>query len=194
MLVIAALIIAAAAQGLLAAPAVRARLKPMFPMAGRAGDPHPMMLVVATRFLLPIGMLIGVYLYLRGHNLPGGGFVAGLVFAIAFLLQFIASGYGPSAARQRIAYHSLIGAGVLIASATGIGSWVAGRPFLTSNYAYVTLWPLEKFEVATAALFDLGVFLCVLGTVMMAIASLAKLGQAGGVHAQKAAPLAKGAA
>jgi multicomponent K+:H+ antiporter subunit A len=153
-----------------------------------------MMLAVATRFLLPVGMLIGVYLYLRGHNLPGGGFVAGLVFAIAFLLQFIASGHRASMARLRINYHSLIGAGVLIASATGIGSWVAGRPFLTSNYAYVTLWPLEKFEVATAALFDLGVFLCVLGAVMMALASLAQLGQVGGNVAPKAnrTPLKKG--
>jgi multicomponent K+:H+ antiporter subunit A len=191
---IAALIISAAAQRLLAAPIVRARLQPMFPMAGRAGDSHPMMLVVATRFFLPIGVLIGVYLYLRGHNLPGGGFVAGLVFAIAFLLQFIASGYGFGAARQRITYHSLIGAGVLIASATGIGSWVAERPFLTSNYAYVTLWPLETFEIATAALFDLGVFLCVLGAVMMAITCLAQLGQAGGTQAQPAAPQPKGGA
>lgn len=194
---IAALIIAAVAQGLLAAPNVRARLEPMFPMVGRAGDPNPMMLAVATRFLLPIGMLIGVYLYLRGHNLPGGGFVAGLVFAIAFLLQFIASGHAVSMSRLRINYHSLIGAGVMIASATGIGSWVAGRPFLTSNYGYVTLWPLEKFEVATAALFDLGVFLCVLGAVMMALASLAQLGQLGqlaGDAAPKTAlkPLKKG--
>jgi multicomponent K+:H+ antiporter subunit A len=191
---IAALIIAALAQGLLAAPNVRARLEPMFPMVGRAGDPNPMMLAVATRFLLPIGMLIGVYLYLRGHNLPGGGFVAGLVFAIAFLLQFIASGHGVSMSHGRINYHSLIGSGVLIASATGIGSWVAGRPFLTSNYGYVTLWPLEKFEVATAALFDLGVFLCVLGAVMMALASLAQLGQVRGDAAPKTTrtPLKKG--
>jgi multicomponent K+:H+ antiporter subunit A len=188
---IAALIIAAVAQALLATPETRARLAPMFPMAGGAGDSHPMMLVVATRFLLPIGMLIGVYLYLRGHNQPGGGFVAGLIFAIAFVLQFFASGYGPSMARQRITHHRLIGAGVLIASATGIGSWVAGRPFLTSNYAYVTVWPLEQFELATAALFDLGVFLCVLGAVLMALASLAQLGQVGGVQAPTSPSVAK---
>jgi multicomponent K+:H+ antiporter subunit A len=191
---IAALIIAAAAQSLLAAPSVRSRLAPIFPMTGRAGDPHPMMLAVAARFLLPIGMLIGVYLYLRGHNQPGGGFVAGLVFAIALLLQFIASGYVPSVARQRITYHSLIGAGVLIASATGIGAWVAGRPVLTSSYGYVTLWPLETFELATAALFDLGVFLCVLGAVMMALTSLAQFGQVGGKHTPTPPPLPKGGA
>ena len=191
---IAALVIAAVVHSLLQAPSVRERLDPMFPLAGRAGDRHPMMLVVATRFLLPVGLLIGVFIFLRGHNLPGGGFVAGLVVAIAFLLQYIASGFGWSAHRLRFAYHSIIGAGVLIASATGFGSWVAGRPFLTSNYAYVTLWPLEKFEVATAALFDLGVFLCVLGAVMMALASLASLAHAGGEEDSKTpfTPLVKG--
>lgn len=182
---IAALIISALVEGLLANRAVRSRLDPIFPMQGRAGDRHPMMLVVATRFLLPIGLLIGVYIYLRGHNLPGGGFVAGLVFAIAMLLQYIASGYGWSVARKRINYHSMIGAGVLVASATGIGSWFAGRPFLTSNFTYIDLPPLEKFEVATAALFDLGVFLCVLGAVMLALATLARLAQAGGEAVSK---------
>jgi len=182
---IAALIIAALVEGLLSVPAVRARLDPIFPMQERAGDRHPMMLVVATRFLLPIGMLVGVYIYLRGHNLPGGGFVAGLVFAIAMLLQYIASGYGWSIARQRINAHSLIGAGVLVASATGIGSWLAGRPFLTSSYGYIHLWPLEEFEWATAAAFDLGVFLCVFGAVMLALANLARLAQAGGEAASK---------
>jgi multicomponent K+:H+ antiporter subunit A len=182
---IAALIISAMVEGLLKTPIVKTRLDPMFPMQGRAGDRHPMMMVVATRVLLPIGLLVGVYIFLRGHNLPGGGFVAGLVVAIALLLQYIASGYGWSVARKRIDYHTMIGAGVLVASATGIGSWFAARPFLTSNYAYISLPPLEKFEVATAALFDLGVFLCVLGAVMLALATLARLAQAGGEQSAK---------
>jgi multicomponent K+:H+ antiporter subunit A len=182
---IAAMIISALVEALLTSPDVKARLLPIFRVQGAAGDRHPMMVVVATRFLLPLGMVVGVYIYLRGHNLPGGGFVAGLVVSIAFLLQYIASGYGWSVARKRIDYKAMIGAGVLIASATGIGSWFAGRPFLTSNYAYVDIWPLEKFEVATAALFDLGVFLCVLGAVMLALANLARLAQAGGEVASK---------
>jgi multicomponent K+:H+ antiporter subunit A len=182
---IAALIISALVESLLSTTAVTARLKQIFPSTGRAGDRHPMMMVVATRVLLPIGLLIGVYIFLRGHNLPGGGFVAGLVVAIALLLQYIASGYGWSVARKRINYHTMIGAGVLVASATGIGSWLAGRPFLTSNFAYISLPPLETFELATAALFDLGVFLCVLGAVMLALATLARLAQAGGEAAAK---------
>ncbi len=143
--------------------------------AGDAGDPHPIMLQTATRLILPMAMLVGVYLFLRGHNEPGGGFVAGLVFAIGFVMQYIASGQDWAAARSRIPYHAMIGAGVLVASATGVGSFLAGRPFLTSNYTHIHLPPLQDFELATAALFDLGVFLCVLGAVMLALDALARL-------------------
>ncbi|MBL4926772.1 monovalent cation/H+ antiporter subunit A [Fuscibacter oryzae] len=177
---IAALVIFALAEVLLAPGPANNRLLARRPDPARAGDRHPMMLVVVTRFLLPIALMVGVYIYLRGHNLPGGGFVAGLVVAIGFLLQYLASGHGWTEAHQRVNHHALIGAGVLVASATGIGAWLAGRPFLTSAYGYIHLPPLEEFEWATAAAFDLGVFLCVLGAVMLALASLSRLAQRGG--------------
>jgi multicomponent K+:H+ antiporter subunit A len=91
-------------------------------------------------------------------------------------MQYMASGYGWSHARQRYDHHVLIGWGVLIASLSGIGAWAFGLPFLTSGFEYVNLWPLEEFELATAAIFDLGVFLCVLGAVLLALASLSRLG------------------
>jgi multicomponent K+:H+ antiporter subunit A len=171
---IAALVIFALSRTLLHNPAVSSRLSSL---AGEkeSGDRHPMMLVVSTRFLLPMAMMVGVYIYLRGHNMPGGGFVAGLVFAVAYLMQYMASGYDWSHARQRYDHHVLIGWGVLIASLAGIGPWVLGLPFLTSGFEYIDVWPLEKFEVATAAIFDLGVFLCVLGAVLLALASLSRL-------------------
>lgn len=140
-----------------------------------AGDRHPLMMVVATRIMLPIALMVGIYIFLRGHNVPGGGFIAGLVVAITLVMQYMASGFGWTEARQRIDYHGLIGAGVLIAAATGVGSWLAGRPFMTSNYGYFRIWPLEEFELATAALFDLGVFLTVLGAVMLALSSLTRI-------------------
>ena len=171
---IAALVIFALSQSLLRSPAVTRRLAAMIPEK-ESGDRHPMMLVVATRLLLPMAMMVGVYIYLRGHNLPGGGFVAGLVFAIAYLMQYMASGYDWSHARQRYDHHVLIGWGVLVASLAGVGPWLFGLPFLTSGYDYVHLWPLEEFELATAAIFDLGVFLCVLGAVLLALASLSRL-------------------
>jgi len=143
-----------------------------------AGDPHPVMLRVATRLILPMAMLVGIYLFLRGHNAPGGGFVAGLVFAIGLILQYIASGQDWAVARQRIPQHRLIAAGVVIASLTGAAAWLFDLPFLTSGFTHVHLPPLEDFELATAALFDLGVFLCVLGAVMLALDALAHLAKA----------------
>jgi multicomponent K+:H+ antiporter subunit A len=171
---IAALVIFALSETLLRSPAVTRRLATL-PRDREDGERHPLMLVVSTRLLLPMAMMVGVYFFLRGHNMPGGGFVAGLVFAIAYLMQYMASGYEWSQARQRYDHHILIGWGVLVAAVTGVGAWLVGLPFLTSGFEYVNLWPLEEFELATAALFDLGVFLCVLGAVLLALASLSRL-------------------
>ena len=140
-----------------------------------AGDRHPLMLAVATRLILPLAVTVAVYLFLRGHNLPGGGFVAGLVVAIALVLQYMASGFVWAEARLKLSYLALIGGGVLVATATGAGAFLFGKPFLTSTHGYVTLPPLKKFELASAALFDLGVFLCVLGAVMLALSSLSRI-------------------
>ncbi|MGQ0566927.1 MAG: monovalent cation/H+ antiporter subunit A [Gemmobacter sp.] len=172
---IAALIIFALVEVLLAGGPANTRLLNWPPDTAQASDRHPMMLVMGARLLLPVAIMVGVFIFLRGHNQPGGGFVAGLIVAIALVMQYIASGFGWTVARQRIPYHALIGAGVLVAGLTGVGAWLNGMPFLTSAYGYVTLWPLETFELATAALFDLGVFLTVLGAVMLALDSLSRI-------------------
>ncbi|WP_128515277.1 monovalent cation/H+ antiporter subunit A [Tabrizicola thermarum] len=171
---IAALVIYALSETLLRNPTVT-RLLASRPRERESGDRHPMMLVVSTRLLLPMAMMVGVFIYLRGHNMPGGGFVAGLVFAIAYLMQYMASGYHWSHARQRYDHHVLIGWGALIATLSGVGAWFFGLPFLTSGFEYVHLWPLEEFELATAAIYDLGVFLCVLGAILLTLASLSRL-------------------
>ena len=75
-------------------------------------------------------------------------------------------------------YHGVIGAGVLVAGFTGIGSWFVDKPFLTSDFTYVRIPPFEKFELATAALFDLGVFLSVVGAVMLSLESFSRLARA----------------
>ncbi|HSF65498.1 MAG TPA: monovalent cation/H+ antiporter subunit A, partial [Paracoccaceae bacterium] len=172
---IAALVIFALTESLLRNGPANDRLLAWSPDQTRAGDRHPLMLVVATRLILPIAIMVGIYILLRGHNQPGGGFIAGLVIAIALVMQYMASGFAWTQARQKIDYHALIGMGVLIAAATGIGAWFNGMPFLTSAFAYVNLPPLEQFELATAAIFDLGVFLTVLGAVMLALASLSRI-------------------
>ena len=171
---IAALLIYALTESLLNSP-VRARLLNRTPDKPLAGDMHPTMMVVLTRVMMPIVALVGFYIFLRGHNDPGGGFIAGLIVAISFVMQYMASGYAWTTERLRYPYHSIIGAGVLIAGLTGIGSWFVSKPFLTSDFTYVRIPPFNEFELATAALFDLGVFLAVVGAVLLALESLSRL-------------------
>ncbi|HHX90717.1 MAG TPA: DUF4040 domain-containing protein, partial [Paracoccus sp.] len=106
-------------------------------------DRFPMMMVVATRVALPIALTVAVYIFLRGHNEPGGGFIAGLVASIALLMQYMASGFSWSEERQKFDYHAIISVGVLFAVLTGIGSWFFGWNFLTSTNEYVTIPPLS---------------------------------------------------
>ena len=143
---------------------------------------HPMMFVMATRLLLPLAMLVGIYIFLRGHNEPGGGFIAALVFAIAILVQYLASGFDWTDERRKFGEHPMIAFGVLIAAATGLGSLVFGAPFLTSSFGYFTLPLIGKFELATAMLFDIGVASVVLGAVLMALAQLSHVAQRAARH------------
>lgn len=143
-----------------------------------APDRHPLIMTTIARPLLPLGLLVSVYVFLRGHNWPGGGFVAGLITASALILQYLASGDDWIKARIRLRYHQLMAAGLGCAMLTGLGSWAFGAPFLTSAFDYFH-WPLiGEFELATALLFDLGVYLTVVGSVSLILASLGKLSTA----------------
>ncbi|MFD1342717.1 monovalent cation/H+ antiporter subunit A [Litorisediminicola beolgyonensis] len=171
---IAALVIYALTEALLAGP-IRARLLNREPDKALSGERHPLMMVVLTRVMMPVVLMVGVFIFLRGHNEPGGGFIAGLIVAIAVVMQYMASGFAWASDRQRYPYHTIIGAGVLCAGLTGIGAWFTGHEFLTSSFGYVTIPPLEKFEIASAMAFDLGVFLAVVGAVMLSLESFSRL-------------------
>ncbi|MGH1367364.1 MAG: monovalent cation/H+ antiporter subunit A [Maritimibacter sp.] len=176
---IAGLIIYALMEALLSGPAGR-KLRNTDFSQDISLDRHPLMMVVATRVLMPIAVMVGIYIFLRGHNQPGGGFVAGLIISIALLMQYMASGFAWTQSRKRIEYHSLIGWGVVVAGLTGMGAWAAGKPFLTSAYGYLHFAPIEEFEWATAMAFDLGVFLAVLGAVMLMLYSLSRIARYAG--------------
>ena len=176
---IAALAIFALVEGVLHGPASR-RLQNRKPDMPLAHDRHPLMMVVATRVALPIALAVGIYIFLRGHDEPGGGFIAGLVVAIALLMQYMASGFAWSQERKRFDYHALISVGVLIAVLTGVGSWFFAAPFLTSVNEYVNLPGLTPIHLGSALPFDLGVFLTVVGSVMLALASLSRIGRRAG--------------
>ena len=171
---IAALLIYALTETLLGGP-VAAKLLNRKPDQPRAGGMHPMMMVVLTRGMMPVVMMVGFYIFLSGHNEPGGGFIAGLIVSIGVVMQYMASGFSWASARLKYPYHGVIGAGVLVAGFTGIGSWFVDKPFLTSDFTYVRIPPFEKFELATAALFDVGVFLSVVGAVMLSLESFSRL-------------------
>lgn len=153
------------------------RLREWVPDLVRSPEHHPMMFVVATRLLLPLAILVGVYIFLRGHNQPGGGFIAGLVISIAILMQYMASGFDWTDQRRRIDEHALIAMGVLIAAATGLGSLLFGAPLFTSAFGYFHLPFIGEFELATAMAFDVGVVLTVVGAVMLALAELSHVAQ-----------------
>jgi multicomponent K+:H+ antiporter subunit A len=138
-------------------------------------DAYPMMLQQIARPMLPLALMISAYIFLRGHNMPGGGFIAGLITAVALILQYIASGMSWTQDRISIRYHNVIGLGLLFALIAGAGSFAFGYPFLTSTFDYV-YWPVVgKFEVASALVFDLGVYLTVIGATLLALTSVGRL-------------------
>lgn len=140
-------------------------------------DPYPPILMVLARILLPLALMVSVYIFLRGHNAPGGGFIAGLVTSVALILQYVASGSGWVQQRLDWNYRSVAVGGVLLATATGLGSWLFGYPFLTSTFSHIH-WPVVgDFELASAMAFDTGVYITVVGATLVILSNLGKLAQ-----------------
>ena len=152
------------------------RINPNAPgVYGWSPSAHPLFLATISRPLLPLALLVSLYLLLRGHNAPGGGFIAGLVTGIALILQYLANGQSWAKPRLPINYTTTIAVGLGLAGLTGLASWIFGYPFLTSTFSYMN-WPVVgKFELASAMIFDLGVFLVVVGITMLILADLGKL-------------------
>jgi len=122
----------------------------------------------AARVLMPLLLLFALFLLLRGHNDPGGGFVGGLVVAGAFALHAIAYGV-PASRRALVAQPStLLGMGLLLALVSGLPAVLRGQPFLTSQ------WVDVGFALGTPLIFDIGVFLVVIGVVLMMTFTLAE--------------------
>lgn len=159
--------------------------KPATDVLGRAwsADRQPLMLQVAARIVLPLALVASVYIFWRGHNLPGGGFIAGLVTSIALVLQYMALGQDRAETVLRAGggrrYARWIGTGLAIAALTGIGAFVFGRPFLTSAFGHPVVPVLGELPLATAALFDLGVYVTVVGATMLMLSALGAAGKEG---------------
>ena len=140
-----------------------------------AWDPYPLQFVIIARLLLPLALVVAVFLFLRGAAHPGGGFVAGLVVAMAVLIQYMAHGVEWTERRILIGYRNSVAVGVLIALLTGLGSLVRGDPFLTHENVAMR-WPvIGELELSTVLLFDFGVFLTVAGATLLAMVNIGRV-------------------
>ncbi len=128
---------------------------------------------VIVQLMFPVVLLFGVHLFLRGHDLPGGGFAAGITVSVALILMYMARGARWVEARLRVRPVRWIAIGLLLAAGTGLGSLAFGHPFLTSHFQYAELPLLGKIPLATAVLFDLGVFCLVVGATTLMLVALA---------------------
>ncbi|MBL8251475.1 MAG: DUF4040 domain-containing protein, partial [Candidatus Competibacter sp.] len=138
-------------------------------------DVHPVIMAALGRLLLPLALLVSAFILLRGHNLPGGGFIAGLITAAALIAQYLANGVAWSQERLPWNPQRFIGLGLLAAALTGLASGVFGYPFLTSTFGHFR-WPVVgDFELASAMAFDLGVYLVVVGTTLLVLIRLGAL-------------------
>lgn len=129
-------------------------------------------LLTATRYLLPLLLVFSIFVLQRGHHEPGGGFVGGLVAASAFILYSLA--YGVPAARSilKVEPRILMGVGLLLAVAAGVIGLLSGRPFLSAVWLDTVVPAIGHLELGTPLLFDVGVYLVVLGVALTIIFTL----------------------
>jgi len=128
---------------------------------------------VLVRLLLPFAAVVSAYIFMRGHNEPGGGFVAGLVLSVALILQYIISGVEWVEAHLPLVPRRWIATGLLCALATGAGAVALGYPFLTTHTAHLHLPWLGDVHVASALFFDIGVFTLVVGSTLLILTAIA---------------------
>ena len=129
-------------------------------------------LQTATRLLMPLLLLFALFLLFRGHNAPGGGFVAGLVVAAAFVLHVMAYGTAASRGALLVSPPLLLPIGLLVALISGLPGVLAGRPFMTAVWTTVGVGP-AAIALGTPLLFDIGVFLAVIGVALTMVLTLA---------------------
>jgi multicomponent K+:H+ antiporter subunit A len=144
---------------------------------------------VVSRMLFPVIGVVALYLLLRGHDLPGGGFAAGLVMSIAFLLQYMIGGAQWVEDHLRVLPLRWIGFGLLLAGGTGVVPMLLGYPFLTTYFGYAELPLVGRVPTASALVFDIGVFALVVGATVLMLIALAHQSVRG--HRAAARPVAE---
>ena len=133
-----------------------------------------LILSAMTRLLMPLMLLFSVFLLLRGHNWPGGGFAGGLVAAAAVAQYALA--YDATAARRllRADPRTVTGAGLVLAIGSAAVSLLRGQPLMTGQWATVHFGHFGEIHLGTPLLFDAGVYLVVVGVTLTVVLSLAE--------------------
>ncbi len=129
-------------------------------------------LQLSTKYLAPLLFVFSALLLFRGHNLPGGGFIGGLMAAVAFSLLLITYGSEKTKTMLRFDPRSLIGFGLLMSLASALYPAWAGKTFFKGLWTTIDLPSGMKVSLGTPLLFDLGIYMVVLGTLMIILLSL----------------------
>lgn len=135
---------------------------------------NTLILHTAALFLLPLQLIFSVFLLLRGHDEPGGGFIAGLVAAGGFVLYLFAHGVTATRRLLRSDPRDLLALGLLLGALACLPATLLGKPFLTSLWFSIPLAPDTELKLSTVLLFDTGVYFAVLGTMLTIVVSLAE--------------------
>lgn len=131
-------------------------------------------LITGARLLLVLMLVFSVFMLLRGHNEPGGGFIGGLIGATAFIVQAIAAGAADARRVLRVSPEALAVVGLGIALASGLWAGVFAEPPFTGQWYWVggDSYETSAFSLNTVLVFDVGVYLVVLGSVLSLALSL----------------------
>ncbi len=155
------------------APESVERPRPQLEAEEQALEAYLFVPAVMMQWLFAPIIALSAYLFFRGHDLPGGGFAAGVTLAVGLLLQYVAANVRWVEARLTILPVRWMGTGLCIAAAVGAGAWIFGKPFLTTHYRYLEMPLIGKVPASTAMLFDVGVFSLVVGAIVLMLIAIA---------------------
>ncbi len=137
---------------------------------------NSLILNTVVRWVVYVILIFAFYLFWNGHNSPGGGFIAGLMTAGVVVLLYVSYGSQFIRTTLRFDFKYLIGIGLSISLLCGIGAMVFGYPFLTHTFGEFHIPLLGQVELATATVFDLGVYLVVTGGCVTIITTIGESG------------------
>lgn len=134
--------------------------------------PRSVILDEADRWLFPIVLLVSVYLTLRGHNAPGGGFIGGLVASAAFVLRYLTGRHSEDPIYEVLRPHVILGAGLLVSTTTALAPLFVGDSLLESHIWKWKVPVVGEIKIVSSTFFDLGVYILVIGVVLSILVAL----------------------